>query len=315
MTVDDLGVVGLGQADDFARSTSGVRSLIRGALHTPRGRVGATLLFVVVVIAAVGPIVAPHPPDAFVTSSFARPSPGFPLGGDVLGRDVLSRLLDGGWLLLLVAAGATVLGVTMGTAVGVIAAFEGGKIDAILMRGNDVLLAFPQLVLALLLVSVIGPKIWLIVLVVGIAHAPQVARVVRAVTLDISERDFVKAEELMAIPRRRIMISEVLPHLTSVVMVEVGLRLTYSVVVIAGLSFLGFGLPPPTPNWGTMVNENRIGLTQNPWATLAPIAMLVLLTVGTNTFTDAVARVSLGLERVPHSARRGRRASARPQSR
>jgi peptide/nickel transport system permease protein len=303
MAVDDFSVVGLGQADDFTRSTSGVRSLMLGALRTRRGRIGGGLVAIVVLIAVIGPLLAPKAPDAFVSTPFASPSGGFPLGTDVIGRDVLSRLLDGGWLILLVAAGATALGVSLGTAIGVLAAFEGGKTESLLMRGNDVLLAFPQLVLALLVVSVIGAQVWLIVVVVGIAHAPQVARVIRAVTLDVSERDFVKAEELMGISRRRIMVSEVLPHLTSVVMVEVGLRLTYSVVVISGLSFLGFGLPPPTPNWGTMVNENRIGLTQNAWATLAPVFLIVLLTVGTNTFTDAVARVSLGLER-PERRRR-----------
>lgn len=297
MVVGDLTSTRIGGSEDSSRPKSGIGSLMRAAMGTTRGRVGGALVALVVLVAAIGPFVVPHQPDDFVTSAFASPSAATPLGGDVLGRDVMSRLLAGGWEILVIAICATVLGLAVGTAVGILAAFERGKIDSLLMRASDVLLAFPQLVLALLVISVIGPRTWLIVLVVGIGHAPQVARVTRAVALDVSERDFVKAEELMGIRRRRIMVSEVLPHLTSVLMVEAGLRLTGSIVIIAGLSFLGFGLPPPAPNWGTMINENRIGLAANPWATLAPVFMLVVLTVGTNTLTDAIARVSLGLER------------------
>src|SRR5581483_3332205 len=99
---------------------------------------------------------------------------------------------------------------------------------------------------------------------------------------------------LIAIPRWKIMTGEILPNLISPLMVELGLRLTFSIIIIAGLSFLGFGLQPPSPNWGAMINENRVGLAANPWAVIAPVLMLVILTVGMNTFTDAVARVSLG---------------------
>jgi peptide/nickel transport system permease protein len=165
------------------------------------------------------------------------------------------------------------------------------------MRAVDVILAFPQLVFALLLVSILGPKIWLIVLAVAISHAPQVARVTRAGALDISERDFVKAMQILGIPGRRIIRRDVLPNLTSVLMVEIGLRLTYSILVIAGLSFLGFGLQPPAASWGLMINENRVGLIANPWGVLMPAILIALLTIGTNTFTDSVARASLGVGR------------------
>ena len=165
------------------------------------------------------------------------------------------------------------------------------------MRTVDVVLAFPQLVFALLLVSIIGPKVWIIVLAVGISHAPQVARVLRAATLDISERDFVKAIELEGVSPARVMASEILPNLVTPLMVEAGLRLTYSIVIMAGLSFLGFGIPPPAASWGIMINENRIGLESNLWGVVAPAILIALLTIGTNTFTDAIARVSLGIER------------------
>ena len=232
-----------------------------------------------------------------MTRPFARASSIAWLGGDVLGRDVLSRTLDGGWELLLMAAAATALGVAAGAALGVIAAYAGGVWDSVIMRVVDVFLAFPQLVFALLLVSILGPKIWLIVLAVAISHAPQVARVTRAAALDISERDFVKAMQILGIPGRRIIRRDVLPNLTSVLMVEIGLRLTYSMLVIAGLSFLGFGLQPPAASWGLMINENRVGLIANPWGVLMPAILIALFTIGVNTFTDAVARASLGVGR------------------
>ena len=267
------------------------------AVRTPRGATGLAIAGCVVLVAVIGPAIAPYSSTEFVTKPFARASAAALLGGDTLGRDVLSRTLDGGWELLLMAAVATALGVAAGAACGVVAAYAGGWVDSVIMRAVDVILAFPQLVFALLLVSVLGPKIWLIVLAVAISHAPQVARVTRAAALDISERDFVKAMQILGIPGRRIIRRDVLPNLTSVLMVEIGLRLTYSILVIAGLSFLGFGLQPPAASWGLMINENRVGLIANPWGVLMPAILIALLTIGTNTFTDAVARASLGVGR------------------
>jgi peptide/nickel transport system permease protein len=267
------------------------------AVRTPRGAIGLAIAGCVILAAVIGPAVAPYSSTAFVTKPFARASAVAWLGGDTLGRDVLSRVLDGGWELLLMAACATALGVAAGALCGVVAAYTGGWVDSVIMRAVDVILAFPQLVFALLLVSILGPKIWLIVLAVAISHAPQVARVTRAAALDISERDFVKAMQILGIPGRRIIRRDVLPNLTSVLMVEIGLRLTYSMLIIAGLSFLGFGLQPPAASWGLMINENRVGLIANPWGVLMPAILIALFTIGTNTFTDAVARASLGVGR------------------
>jgi peptide/nickel transport system permease protein len=140
------------------------------------------------------------------------------------------------------------------------------------------------------------------VVAVGLSHAPQVARVLRSATLDISERDFVKAAEAQGMRPFAVMRKEILPNLISPITVESGLRLTYSIIIIAGLAFLGFGQPPPAPNWGYMINENQIGLALNPWAVIVPAALIALLTVGTNIFTDAIARVAIGVERKPEEA-------------
>ncbi len=277
-------------------------SVLWSAARTPRGAAGLTMALLVVLVAVIGPAVSPHAPNDLVTLTFAKPSGQFPLGGDFLGRDVLSRVLNGGWLLLLMAVAATAIGIGAGAAAGIAAAYLRGAPDGIIMRTVDVILAFPQLVFALLLLSLLGPKLWLIVLAVGLSHAPAVARVIRSATLDIAERDYVKVAELQGMRPVKVMAKEILPNLISPLMVEAGLRLTYSIVIIAGLAFLGFGQPPPTANWGTMINENRIGLQLNPWAVIAPAVLIALLTIGTNTFTDAVARVTIGVDRRPEEA-------------
>lgn len=275
------------------------RRILARAARSPQGAVGLLAAGVVVAVAAIGPFVAPNSATNFVVSPFAKPSGAALLGGDTLGRDVLSRVLDGGWVLLVMAAAATVIGVALGAAAGLVAAHLRGRWDSGIMRSVDVLLAFPQLVLALLLVSIIGPKLWLIVLAVAASHLPQVARVIRGAALDVSERDFVKFAGLLGIPAWKVALTEVLPNVTATLAVEGGLRLTYSIVTISALNFLNFGQPPPAPNWGIMINENRLGIQANPWGVVVPVILIALLTIGTNLFTDAVAKQALGLDPAP----------------
>jgi peptide/nickel transport system permease protein len=158
-----------------------------------------------------------------------------------------------------------------------------------------VALAFPQTILALLFVSLIGPEAWLIVLVVAAIHAPQVARVARAASLRVAEEDFVRFAEAIGMSRGKIMVREIFPNIVNPLLVELGLRFTYSIALIAGLSFLGFGQQPPTADWGLMINENRIGLAANPWPVVVPILLIAVLTIGTNLFTESAARAALGL--------------------
>jgi peptide/nickel transport system permease protein len=258
--------------------------------------IGLGLAIPVVLVALLGPYVAPRSPTELVGAPFAPPGSGAVLGLDGLGRDALSRVLWGGREILALAALATAIGIVAGTALGVTAGYVRGGVDEGIMRTLDVALAFPQIILALLLVSIVGPKLWLVCLAVAAIHAPQVARVARAATLRTAELDFVKYAEAFGIPRRRVMAGEIAPNITSPVMVETGLRLTYSIAIIASLSFLGFGLQPPNADWGLMVNENRIGIQQNPWPVVAPILLIAILTVGVNMFSDAVARSALGIE-------------------
>jgi peptide/nickel transport system permease protein len=184
--------------------------------------------------------------------------------------------------------------VGLGALVGVFAAYSRGWVDEALMRTGDIALAFPQIVLALLFLSILGPQLWLLVLMVAIGHLPRVARVVRGAAMSVVERDFVKAAESVGIPRWRIMVTEIVPNLSSTLAVELGLRLTYSIGLVAGLSFLGLGLQPPNADWGLMINENRIALTVSPWSVVLPVIAIALLTVGTNLVTDGLAKAAIG---------------------
>jgi peptide/nickel transport system permease protein len=271
--------------------------ILRRAASLTRTRIGLALVGLMVAIALLGPLVAPHTPTEFVAAPNSGPSADALFGADALGRDVFSRWLHGGLTVLWLSSAATAVGIIVGTVIGLVAAYSRNWLDDVLMRGNDVLLSFPQIILVLLAVSALGPKPWLIVLTVGMTHAPRVARVMRGAGQEVVERDFVKAAEVVGEKRWRIVFSELLPNVTSPLLVELGLRMTYSIALIAGVSFLGLGLQPPTADWGLMINENRLSITVQPWAVYLPVIAIALLTVGTNLVTDGVARAAIGLDR------------------
>jgi peptide/nickel transport system permease protein len=271
--------------------------LFRRAWRLGRTKVGVGLLLLLVAVAVFGPFFAPHDPAAFVGAPYSKPSSTALLGTDTLGRDVLSRFLWGGRSILARSVAATAIGLFFGVTIGLIAAYSRGRLDDVLMRLMDVILAFPAIVLALVAVSTAGPQVWLIILVVGFTTMPRVARVIRGSAAEIVERDFVQAAEALGEPRRKILMGELLPNITSPLMVEASLRLTYSIALIASLSFLGFGRQPPAADWGLMINENQQGLTVMPWGVLAPVIAIALLTVGTSLVGDGLSRASAGIDR------------------
>jgi peptide/nickel transport system permease protein len=272
-------------------------TLVLGAWGQARTKIGLALVLLLVGSALIGPLFAPAEPAEFVAAPFAGPSGDALLGTDNLGRDVLSRFLWGGRSVLSLAILSTLIGVSLGVAVGLVAAYARNVLDDVLMRTMDVILAFPQIVLALVAVATVGPKLWLLVLVVGITTAPRVARVVRGAALDVVERDFVRAAEGIGVPRSKILFGEVLPNVTSPLVVEASLRLTFSIALISALSFLGFGLQPPAADWGLMINENRLGLEIQPWGVVLPVIAIGLLTIGTSLIGDGFSRAAIGIQR------------------
>jgi peptide/nickel transport system permease protein len=255
------------------------------------------LVLGLVAIALIGPLVAPFGPGDFVAAPNSPPGPGYPFGTDRLGQDVLSRFLHGGVEILLLAGLSSFFGVAAGAAIGLTAAYLRGKTDEVLMRAMDLILAFPQILLALLVIAMAGPSFWLIVLTVAITTMPRVARVIRGAAVPVVERDFVSSAEAIGESRTRVVLGELLPNVTGPLLVELNLRLTYSIGLIASLAFIGFAPNPNAPNWGLMVDENRLALTVSPWGVVLPVTAIALLTIGFGLVADGLARTAAGIER------------------
>jgi len=265
-------------------------STLRRALRQRRFTVGLAITLVVVVFAVVAPFLAPFGENEVAGPPFSKEGL---LGTDYLGQDVLTRLMYGGEAILLISVLGTLLGMVLGILIGVVAAYAGGWWDEIIMRLNDVTLAFPQILLALVVLTAVEqPTAWIIVVLVGVSHAPRVARVSRGVALGIVSRDFVVAAEALGERRSRVILAEVLPNMTTPLLAEAGLRLTYSIGLVAALGFLGFSTDPGAANWGQMINENRLALSTQGWAVLAPVLVIAIFTVGTNLMADGIAQLA-----------------------
>jgi peptide/nickel transport system permease protein len=285
---------GAGVPTPPGRSTT----LFARAMRLWRTRIGALLVLVLVVIAIVGPYVAPHSPTEFVAIPNSPPGGDAGLfGSDYLGQDVLSRFLYGGREILIMAVVSTAIGLAFGVAIGLVAAYARNALDDILMRAMDVIMAFPQIMLALVAVSLIGAQVWVIIVAIALTTAPRVARVARGAAQPVVERDFVAATESMGLSRVRILSGELLPNILGPMMVEASLRLTYSISVIAALAFLGLAPDPNGANWGTMIKQNQIALSTQPWGALMPIIAIALLTMGTGLLGDGIARTAAGIDR------------------
>lgn len=271
--------------------------VLRRALGYSQTRLGLGLTVVMVLVALVGPHLAPHSPTEFIGVPFSPRSGDSLLGTDYLGNDVLSRVLWGGRSVIVLAALSTTIGVLLGVVVGFVAASSRPRVDTLILGISDIFIAFPQLVLVLVFVSMFGPRQWLIVLIVGLSHAPRVARLVRSITLDVSTKEFVEWARLIGLGRFRIFVQEVLPNLSTPLLVEYALRLTWSIGILAALSFLGFGVQPPNADWGRMINENRLGLGISVWSVAAPALCIFVFTIGTNLLSEGLARAVAGVDR------------------
>jgi peptide/nickel transport system permease protein len=258
--------------------------------RTGTGITGAVLLVFVIGVALLGPVIAPHPLDQPIGLPFQGPSRHALLGTDFLGRDVLSRVLFGGRSVIALAGIATVLAYAGGLAIGMIAGYTRSIVDPLLMRPADVLLSFPALLFLLVLVTGAGTSTAVVVLGVAIIQMPLIARIIRSATLAQSVRGFVEAAVARGERTTSILRRELFPNILSPIMADVGLRFTYSIILVASVNFLGLGLQPPSADWAVMISENRSGLSLNPWSVLAPALMLALLTIGVNMVGDSIAR-------------------------
>lgn len=258
---------------------------------------GAVLLVLHLIVAVLGPFIAPYAQDQMMAGlPIQGASLAHPFGTDQMGRDIFSRTLAGGWIVITLSVSGTLVGVIAGAALGLFSGTVGGWIDEVLMRLTEAFLAIPFLIFALLIVSLAGPGVQgsplLLIVVVGLVYLPRVARMARAAALDVVTRDFVLAARLRGESAWTIARGEVLPNAMGVLLVEFAVRAGYAPIVIGTLGFLGFGMKPPTPEWGLMMAEYRNLLTVQPMAVFGPGIMLATLVIGLNLFTEGLSAMA-----------------------
>lgn len=272
-------------------------SFVASAWKMHRAKIGFLITVVVVVFALAGPFFAPFTATEFVDMPNTAEVPGTFFGTDFLGQDVWSRFLLGGRSILFLGAMSTLIGVLAGAMLGVVAAYVKGSLNSVIMRTFDIIIAFPGILWALLLVSMLGSSSLLIILATVISTVPRVGRIIYGAAVAVVEKDFVSAATAIGESRFRIVFREVLPNVTSTLLVETNLRFTYSIGGIASLAFLGFTSDPTGANWGTMVQENSSAIILQPWGVVLPVIAIALLTIGTGLIGDAFSRVSAGIDR------------------
>ena len=254
--------------------------------------VGVAILGVFVIFAIFGETLAPD--DPFATNpldDLAAPSSDHLFGTDRVGRDVLSRVIVGARDILLIAPAATLLGTVLGTALGLVTGYYRGAVDDILSRVIDAFLAIPVVILAMLVITSLGPSNLTLIIVIGLVYAPIIARTVRAAVLQEREMEYVAAARLRNEKTPYVLFAEILPNVMGPVMVEFTVRLGYAIFTVATLSFLGFGIQPPAPDWGLQVAEHY-GLISGGywWPVLFPALAIGILVVAVNMIADGIAK-------------------------
>ncbi len=247
--------------------------------------IGGAMVLGLIAVALMAPAIAPHDPTRAVAPTYGDPGPpslGFPAGTDELGRDVLSRIIYGARITLSVGIAALVVTMTIGVTVGLASGFFGATVDFLLMRFTDVMLTLSPLLLAMALVAVLGPSLVTLLMVIGLVSWTQIARVVRAETLSMTQREFVLAARALGAPSSRLIALHVLPNVLSTIVVMAALGTSGILLLDAALSFLGLGVPPPTPTWGRMIEEAMIYFRTAPWLAAFPGLAIFYAVLGFN---------------------------------
>ncbi|MEM7126166.1 MAG: ABC transporter permease [Chloroflexota bacterium] len=277
-----------------------IAELLTGMTRTLSGKVGLTLLIFHFLLAFSAPYIVPHDPlhvpDSSAGLKLAAPSAEHPFGNDRIGRDVLSRTMMGGRIALLVTVIGTAIAITWSSIGGMVLGLVGGTLDDAVMRVVDAVQAVPFLLFLLLIIAVVGTDTWILILTLGFFFGISPLRIFRNATLDFVARDFLVAarargESLLTIIRR-----ELLPNILDIVLVEGAMRWSWMLLAFSSLSFLGFGVAPPTPDWGLMISDSRGVLSIAPWWTFAPLLALSSLIIAINLTADALAKAT-GLDR------------------
>jgi peptide/nickel transport system permease protein len=261
----------------------------RRAVRSTNLVVGAAILIVVIGSAVFAQQIAPHSPiDQAFSDQLRSPSPVHWFGTDEFGRDIFSRVIYGARIALVIGTLADGIAVMLGVLLGVVAGYFGGRADAAIMRSVDVMLAFPYLLLAMIVVAILGPSLTNAMIAIGIVYTPQFARLVRGAVLAIREQEFVEAAGAVGAGAVRILGRHVLPNVLSPIIVLATLTVGFTIVETAGLSFLGLGATPPTPEWGSMLATGRSFMLTAPWIATFPGLAILVTVVGFNLVGDGL---------------------------
>ncbi len=274
------------------RHERSIFSLLRGLYSRTASAIGTTIFIVFLLLAAFGPLIAPYRPNQQIAADARQPpSAAHWFGADNLGRDIFSRVVLGARDILTLAGLGTILAAISGTSFGLISGYLGGWFDEILMRLFDSFLSIPALLFSLLLLGTIGPSRNSVIIVILVAYTPIIARVVRSVVLAVKPRGFVETARLRGESLIFILFREVLPSVFPTLAVEIAMRFSYAIFLVASLGFLGVGVQPPSPDWGLMVKEARDNVSTIPWGLYFPATAIALIVIGVNLMADGIKRV------------------------
>ncbi len=265
--------------------------LISELTRSKSATIGASVILFWVIVAIVAPIIAPYSPTELQAARLQPPSLEHWLGTDHLARDVLSRVLWGTRVVIVLAPVSVLLGILVAAPLGLMSGYIGGRLDTLIMRGVDILLSFPTLLIYILIITSFGPSVIVVIISISLGSIPPITRIIRSLVLDVRTKDYVSAARLRGERRSYILVREILPNVSGPIIVDTTIRIGYAIMAIGALGFLGLGIPPPTPDWGGMINNGRHWMFAMPWAVLGPAVALSSVVIGLNLLADGIREI------------------------
>lgn len=264
------------------------RAFLR-VLRNPTTATGLALLLLFAFLALFAPLVSPFDPlFQNISVSLHAPDSTYLMGTDKLGRDIFSRILHGARISIVVGAAVVAMAGTLGTLVGLLAGYLGGILDEVVMRITDIFFAFPSLILAMAIAGALGPSLVNALIAVAVVSWPVYARLVRAQVMGLRNREFIEAARSLGVPTWLVLLRHIVPNLLAPLLVQITFDMGSAILSVAGLSFIGFGAQPPTPEWGVMISEGRNYITTHPWMPGMPAAAILLLVLAFNLVGDGL---------------------------
>ncbi len=270
-----------------------LRKVISELAWSTSAIIGVSIILFWVFVAIAAPLISPYTPTEMHATRLESPSLQHWLGTDHLARDVLSRVLWGTRVVVALAPISVLIGILIAAPLGLMSGYVGGRLDTLIMRGVDILLSFPTLLIYILIITTFGPSVIVVIISISLGSIPPITRIIRSLVLDVRTKDYVSAARLRGEKRRYILLREILPNVSGPIIVDTTIRIGYAIMAIGALGFLGLGIPPPTPDWGGMINEGRQWIFAMPWIVLAPAIALSSVVIGLNLLADGIREIAL----------------------